>query len=205
MTFGWPSRPVFKPCIMSYNIYLFIITSAQLRSQCDVWLALKASLQTVQHALHAASESGRYFWFVSSSHPIPHTTHSFKQSPMLGPVSNQHRMTAIKQQVVLIIYSNPTPLALALCVSDVVLGIALNTLNWGSSQAHCGDGFLLCKRYVSTDVCWGHQQPTVISTVGVRDQALQPTGKPNPQWLPMGLQPPYVPVPFLNPPPVHWW
>jgi hypothetical protein len=36
---------------------------------------------------------------------------------MLGPViSNQHRMTAIKQQVVLIIYSNPTPLALALCV-----------------------------------------------------------------------------------------
>jgi hypothetical protein len=43
------------------------------------------------------------------------------------------------------------------------------------------------------------------STVGVRDQALQPTGKPNPQWLPRGLQPPYVPVPFLNPPPVHWW
>jgi hypothetical protein len=42
-------------------------------------------------------------------------------------------------------------------------------------------------------------------TVGVRDQALQPTGKPNPQWLPRGLQPPYVPVPFLNPPPVHWW
>ncbi len=41
--------------------------------------------------------------------------------------------------------------------------------------------------------------------VGVRDQALQPTGKPNPQWLPMGLQPPYVPVPFLDPPPVHWW
>jgi hypothetical protein len=31
--------------------YLFIITSAQLRSQCDVWLALKASLQTVQHAI----------------------------------------------------------------------------------------------------------------------------------------------------------
>jgi hypothetical protein len=28
---------------------------------------------------------------------------------------------------------------------------------------------------------------------------------PNPQWLPRGLQPPYVPVPFLNPPPVHWW
>jgi hypothetical protein len=81
---------------------------------------------------------------------------------MLGPVSNQHRMTAIKQQVVLIIYSNPTPLALALCVSDAVLGIALN---WGSSQAHCGNGFLLSKRYVSTDVCWGHQQPTVISTV----------------------------------------
>jgi hypothetical protein len=43
------------------------------------------------------------------------------------------------------------------------------------------------------------------TTVGVRDQALQPTGKPNPQWLPRGLQPPYVPVPFLNPPPVHWW
>jgi hypothetical protein len=42
-------------------------------------------------------------------------------------------------------------------------------------------------------------------TVGVRDQALQPTGKPNPQWLPRGLQPPYVPVPFLKPPPVHWW
>ena len=75
-------------------IYLLLHHSAQLRSQCDVWLALKASLQTVQHALHAASESGCYFWFVSSSHPIPHTTHSFKQSPMLGPVSNQHRMTA---------------------------------------------------------------------------------------------------------------
>ncbi len=73
----------------------------------------------MQHALHAASESGCYFWFVSSSHPL---THSVKQSPMLGPVSNQHRMTAIKQQVVLIIYSNPTPLALALCVSDAVLG-----------------------------------------------------------------------------------
>jgi hypothetical protein len=45
----------------------------------------------------------------------------------------------------------------------------------------------------------------VARTVGVRDQALQPTGRPNPQWLPRGLQPPYVPVPFLNPPPVHWW
>jgi hypothetical protein len=32
-----------------------------------------------------------------------------------------------------------------------VLGIALN---WGSGQAHCGDGFLLGKRHVSTDVCW---------------------------------------------------
>ncbi len=42
-------------------------------------------------------------------------------------------------------------------------------------------------------------------TVGVRDQALQPTGKPNPQWLPRGLQPPYVPVPFINPQPIHWW
>jgi hypothetical protein len=42
-------------------------------------------------------------------------------------------------------------------------------------------------------------------TVGVRDQALQPTGKPNPQWLPRGLQPPYVPVPFLNPPPVQFF
>jgi hypothetical protein len=31
-------------------------------------------------------------------------------------------------------------LALALCVCDAVLGIALN---WGSGQAHCGDGFLL--------------------------------------------------------------
>jgi hypothetical protein len=39
-------------------IYLFIVTSAQLRSRCDVWLALKASLQTVHHVLHAASESG---------------------------------------------------------------------------------------------------------------------------------------------------
>jgi hypothetical protein len=38
--------------------YLFIVTSAQLRSRCDVWLALKASLQTVHHVLHAASESG---------------------------------------------------------------------------------------------------------------------------------------------------
>jgi hypothetical protein len=39
-------------------IYLFIVTSAQLRSRCDVWLAVKASLQTVHHVLHAASESG---------------------------------------------------------------------------------------------------------------------------------------------------
>ena len=38
--------------------YLFIVTSAQLRSRCDVWLAVKASLQTVHHVLHAASESG---------------------------------------------------------------------------------------------------------------------------------------------------
>ncbi len=37
---------------------LFIVTSAQLRSRCDVWLAVKASLQTVHHVLHAASESG---------------------------------------------------------------------------------------------------------------------------------------------------
>jgi hypothetical protein len=58
-----------------------------------VWLALKASLQTVQHALHAASVSGGYFWFVSSSHPLPHTTHSVKQSPMLGPVSNRNADT----------------------------------------------------------------------------------------------------------------
>jgi hypothetical protein len=49
-------------------------------------------------------------------------------------------MTAFKQQVVLIVYSSPTPLALALCICDTVLGIALN---WGSSQAHCGDDFLL--------------------------------------------------------------
>jgi hypothetical protein len=41
--------------------------------------------------------------------------------------------------------------------STVVLGIALN---WGSSQAHCGDGFLLSKRHVSTDVCWGYQHTT---------------------------------------------
>jgi hypothetical protein len=33
-----------------------------------------------------------------------------------------------------------------------------------------------------------------------------PLGSPTPSaWLPRGLQPPYVPVPFLNPPPVHWW
>ncbi len=38
-----------------------------------------------------------------------------------------------------------------------------------------------------------------------QSQALQPTGKPSPQWLPRGLQPPYITVPFLNPPPVHWW
>jgi hypothetical protein len=57
--------------------------------------------------------------------------------------------------VVLIVYSCSTPLALALCVCDAVLGIALN---WGSGQAHCGDGFLLSKRHVSTDVC-------IISTV----------------------------------------
>jgi hypothetical protein len=38
--------------------YLCIVTSAQLRSMCDVWLAAKASLQTVHHVLHAASESG---------------------------------------------------------------------------------------------------------------------------------------------------
>jgi hypothetical protein len=62
-------------------------------------------------------------------------------------------MTAFKQQVVLIVYSSSTPLApettlwlaLAVCVCDAVLGIALN---WGSSQAHCGDGFLLSKRHM---------------------------------------------------------
>jgi hypothetical protein len=48
-------------------------------------------------------------------------------------------MTAFKQQVVLMAYSSPTPLALALWVCDTVLGIALG---WGISQAHCGDGFL---------------------------------------------------------------
>ena len=35
-------------------------------------------------------------------------------------------MTAFKQQVVLIVYSSSTPLALAVCVCDAVLGIALN-------------------------------------------------------------------------------
>jgi hypothetical protein len=39
-------------------LYSFIVTSAQLRSRCDVWLALKASLQTVHHVLHAAFQSG---------------------------------------------------------------------------------------------------------------------------------------------------
>jgi hypothetical protein len=43
-----------------------------------------------------------------------------------------------------------------------VLGIALNR---GRGQAHCCDGFLLSKWHVSTDVSWGHQQLTVISTV----------------------------------------
>jgi hypothetical protein len=65
--------------------YLFILTSAQLRSQCDVWLA---SLQTVQHALHAASESGCCCRFVCSSHPLSHITHSVEQSLVLGPVCN---------------------------------------------------------------------------------------------------------------------
>jgi hypothetical protein len=37
-----------SPCC-TVIIYLFIVTSAQLRSRCDVWLALKASLQTVHH------------------------------------------------------------------------------------------------------------------------------------------------------------
>jgi hypothetical protein len=69
-------------------IYLFIVTSAQLRSRCDVWLALKASLQTVHRVLHAASESGSQFWFVSSSHPLPHTTHSVKHGHVLGPACN---------------------------------------------------------------------------------------------------------------------
>jgi hypothetical protein len=41
-----------------FYLFLFIVTSAQLRSRCDVWLAVKASLQTVHHVLHAASESG---------------------------------------------------------------------------------------------------------------------------------------------------
>jgi hypothetical protein len=38
--------------------------------------------------------------------------------------------------------------------------------NWGSSQTHSGDGFLIIgKGHVSTDVSWSHQQPTVISMV----------------------------------------
>jgi hypothetical protein len=147
--------------LAAHNIYLFFITSAQLRSQCDVWLALKASLQTVQHALHAASESGCYFWFVSNGHPLPHTTHSFKQSPMLGPASNQHRMTAIKQQVVLIIYSNPTPLALALCVSDAVLGIALN---WGSIIWH----------QTRRIACWWHSESQATCRTGAFSAACNP-------------------------------
>ncbi len=46
--------PAVSP-VSASSIYLFIVTSAQLRSRCDVWLALRASLQTVQHVLHAAS------------------------------------------------------------------------------------------------------------------------------------------------------
>ena len=42
-------------------------------------------------------------------------------------------MIAFKQQVVLIVYSSSTPLALALCVCDAVLD---NALNRGSSQAY---------------------------------------------------------------------
>jgi hypothetical protein len=38
--------------------YLFIVTSAQLRSRCGVWLVLRASLQTVHHVLHAAFYTG---------------------------------------------------------------------------------------------------------------------------------------------------
>jgi hypothetical protein len=62
--------------------------------------------------------------------------------------------------------------------------------------------------YISEYARWGGttpSQPDACIWAGVQYQALQPTGKPNPQWLPRGLQPPYVPVPFLNPPPVHWW
>jgi hypothetical protein len=51
--------PLHNAGVLAYVvIYLFIvtsITSAQLRSRCDVRLALKASLQTVHHVLHAAS------------------------------------------------------------------------------------------------------------------------------------------------------
>jgi hypothetical protein len=63
-----------------YFIHLFIITSAQLRSQCDVWLALKASLQTEQHALHAASESGCYFNLVCKQQPSTPSHHSLRQT-----------------------------------------------------------------------------------------------------------------------------
>jgi hypothetical protein len=61
VTFGWPSRPVFKPCIMSYITYM----------------------QYMQLPRVAASSE-----FVSSNHPLPHTTHSVKQSHVLGPAYN---------------------------------------------------------------------------------------------------------------------
>jgi hypothetical protein len=51
-----------------FILFLFIVTSAQLRSRCDVWLALKASLQTVHHVLHAASERyGRPYYTAGSA------------------------------------------------------------------------------------------------------------------------------------------
>ena len=43
-----------------------------------------------------------------------------------------------------------------------MLGIALNG---GSSQAYCSDGSLQSQGHVSTDVCWGDQQASVISIV----------------------------------------
>ncbi len=59
-----PSQRICKADIALHaTSYLFTVSSAQLRGWCDVWLALRTSLQSVQHALHAAYMKFDAVWY----------------------------------------------------------------------------------------------------------------------------------------------
>jgi hypothetical protein len=92
-----------------YSIFICIVTSAQLRSRCDVWLALKASLQTVHHVLHAqltAVCSNPCYkaacWGCAATHitklPAGAVQQPMLQSCLLGLCSNPYaQLTAVQR------------------------------------------------------------------------------------------------------------